>query len=197
MKACQSLPEGYGPAFEIDLMKDRKALRTVAVASLAVALAMLIVMFVFIPSGTDSGQDTFRAMFGRLLVLVAGYLAYVILHELTHAAVMRLAGGREVRFGFNVQYAYAGSEKDYFDKTAYLLIALTPLVLWGAVFMALQCLVPPAWARTVWLFQIGNVSGAAGDVYVVWRLRHMPRTVLVRDTGLKMTVYSEQNGAPS
>ena len=44
----------------------------------------------------------------------------------------------------------------------------------------------------VWILQIANVSGAAGDVYVTLRLLRLPRDLLVRDTGVAMTVYSAE-----
>ena len=36
----------------------------------------------------------------------------------------------------------------------------------------------------------GNIAGAAGDFYVVWRFAAMPPDILVRDAGVGMTVYS-------
>ena len=41
----------------------------------------------------------------------------------------------------------------------------------------------------VWFLQAGNIGGAAGDVYVTARLWKLPETLLVRDTGVDMTVY--------
>ncbi|MBQ9252296.1 MAG: DUF3267 domain-containing protein [Clostridia bacterium] len=86
-------------------------------------------------------------------------------------------------------YAFAGSEEDYFDKTSYRLIALAPLIVWGIIFIVLQLAVPQNWFWVVWLWQIGNVAGAAGDVYVTAVLWNKPETILVRDTGVDMTVY--------
>ena len=45
----------------------------------------------------------------------------------------------------------------------------------------------------VWILQIANVSGAAGDVFVTLRLLRLPRDLLVRDTGVAMTVYSAES----
>ena len=58
---------------------------------------------------------------------IVGYIAYIILHGLTHGAAMQLLGGIKVQFGFTGLYAYAGSESDYFGKIAYRIIALAPL----------------------------------------------------------------------
>ncbi|MGX8688621.1 MAG: DUF3267 domain-containing protein, partial [bacterium] len=89
--------------------------------------------------------------------------------ELTHAAVMKAVGGKEVKFGFTGLYAFAGSTVDYFDKSSYRCIALAPLILWGIIFGILTFILPESWFWVAWLLQAGNVGGAAGDVYVTAR----------------------------
>ena len=127
----------------------------------------------------------------RIGVLLLAYLAYIILHELTHAIVMRAVGGGKVKFGFTGLYAYAGSTEDYFDKSSYRCIALAPLVFWGIIFGILTVVVPPGWFWTAWFLQVGNIGGAAGDLYVTARLWKEPESILVRDTGLEMTVFDK------
>ena len=110
----------------------------------------------------------------------------------SHAAVMRAFGAKKLRFGFTGLYAYAGSEEDYFAKRPYRQIALAPLVVWTLVFAVLAFLVPRVWFWVVWFWQIMNVSGAAGDVYVTLKLLRRPRDILVKDSGVAMTVYSAE-----
>ena len=43
------------------------------------------------------------------------------------------------------------------------------------------------WVPYVW--QLFNLSGAAGDFYVFWRLRKENDTILCQDTGVKMAVF--------
>ena len=70
--------------------------------------------------------------------------------------------------------------------------ALAPLVVWTLVFAVLAFLVPRDWFWVVWFWQIMNVSGAAGDVYVTLKLLRRPQDILVKDTGVAMTVYSAE-----
>ena len=72
----------------------------------------------------------------------------------------------------------------------YFIIALAPVAVWGVVLLALCMLVPAPWFWSVYLIQIGNISGAGGDFYVVWRFAAMSPDILVRDAGVGMTVYS-------
>ena len=56
----------------------------------------------------------------------------------------------------------------------------------------LAFLVPQDWFWVIWFWQIMNVSGAAGDVYVTVKLLRQPQDILVKDTGVAMTVYSAE-----
>ena len=189
MKAYQALPEGYGEKMQINLQKDKKTALKVNVGA-GVAMAVLAVIgHLIVPVREALDVEPMGEYFLRLAVLVLGYAAYIVLHELTHAAAMKAVGGGKVRFGFTGMYAFAGSEGDYFDKSAYRLIALAPLVVWGMVFTVLLLAVPRTWFWVVWFLQMGNIAGAAGDVYVTAVLWRSPGTILVRDTGVDMTVF--------
>ena len=191
MKAIQKLPDGCTQVESIDLQKDRKTALKVNGLALAAAAGMILL---FRPSqpldrlfDLDSGLGPYVLRFAALLL---GTFAYIVLHELTHGAVMRLAGGKQVRFGFTGLYAWAGSEQDYFDKPAYLCVALAPLLLWGALFGVLQALADDGWAWVVWWWQMMNVSGSMGDVYVSARMLPRRGTLWVRDTGVSMSVFA-------
>ena len=96
-----------------------------------------------------------------------------------------------MQFGFTGLYAFAGSREDYFDKIAYRLIALAPLIVWGIIFGVMAVLVPADWFWVVWFLQAGNIGGAFGDMYVTGRVWKLPATILVNDTGVNMTVFDK------
>ena len=193
MHCTQTLPENYRELLSIDLQKDKKTALLVNMAAAGAMVVLALIGLLLVPFRTllDFSQG-FGLYFLRLGVLLAGMFAYIVLHELTHAAVMKAYGAKKLRFGFTGMYAYAGSEADYFAKRPYRHIALAPLVLWALIFGLLSALVPQEWFWVVWILQIANVSGAAGDVYVTLRLLRLPRDLLVRDTGVAMTVYSAE-----
>ena len=193
MHCTQTLPENYRELLSIDLQKDKKTALLVNMAAAGAMVVLALIGLLLVPFRTllDFSQG-FGLYFLRLGVLLAGMFAYIVLHELTHAAVMKAYGAKKLRFGFTGMYAFAGSEADYFAKRPYRHIALAPLVLWALIFGLLSALVPQEWFWVVWILQIANVSGAAGDVYVTLRLLRLPRDLLVRDTGVAMTVYSAE-----
>ena len=189
----RELPEGYREILSIDLQKDRKTALPVNGLTLipTVILAVIGLAVTPIRSLFDMSRG-FGPYFLRFGVMLAGLFLYIVLHELTHAAVMKAYGAKKLRFGFTGLYAYAGSEEDYFAKRPYRQIALAPLVVWTLVLGVLAFLVPRVWFWVVWFWQIMNVSGAAGDVYVTLKLLRRPRDILVKDSGVAMTVYSAE-----
>ena len=161
MKSYAALPQGYAPADAIDLVHNKKQFWIVNGLSAALCVIMWVLPALWGRSLRDIvGEDPLSALLLRLGAL-AGIFAYIALHELTHGVVMK-ACGASVRYGYKVVYAYAGSDA-YFTRPAYVAIALAPVVVWGIVFAVLAACLPREWFPTVWLWQLVNIGGAAGD----------------------------------
>lgn len=190
MTVTTKLPEGYRAAETLDLQKNRKQMLIVN------GLAFLIFAIMYIPVSVRFPLNAWMEQFSRKeiiwlsVIMLAGVVLYLVGHELTHGIVMKLRGGSEVKYGFTGLYAFAGSEADYFDKTSYIMIALAPVVVWGILFTVLLVLFPK-WFWLIYFWQMINVGGAAGDFYVTGKTIRMPETVLVKDTGVSMTFFTE------
>ncbi len=189
MKAYTNLPEGYTERLSIDLQKNKKLLLLINGLASVIAVAMMLPMHFYIPITTMFAMEQgFGVYVMRFCVLVVSMIAYIVLHELVHGAAMKLCGTKKVKYGYTGLYAFAGSE-DHYDKTAYIFIALAPVVLWGAVLAIINGLVPRGWFWVVYILQVSNISGAAGDFYVTAKFSRLPKDILVRDYGVGMTVY--------
>ncbi len=191
MKAYSALPEGYNEFLTIDLQKDKRLMLLVNAVALAIGVIMAVPMHFYMPIGLlfdmEAGITSYIIRFAALLV---GMVAYIILHELVHGVAMKICGTKKIKYGFTGMYAFAGSE-DCYNKKAYIFIALAPVVLWGAVLAVINLFVTPAWFWVVYIIQISNISGAAGDFYVTLKFSRLPKDILVRDNGTAMTVYSK------
>ena len=181
MKAHSRLPDGYRLQERIDLLKNRKQLVRVNVLSIVLAVITVILGFLFQPDGAN-------LPFWQLLAAIVATAVYIIGHEAVHGVLMWLISREKPRFGFKLMYAYAGSTA-CFDKAAYLLIAIAPLIVWTAVLSVLAFTLPDVCFWPIWMVQVMNVSGAAGDLYVFCHLLPRPRTILVQDDGTAMKVY--------
>ncbi len=186
MKSFGVLPEDYGEIYSVNLQEDKKIALIVNGIAIVIAVIMAVGMGVFVPI-TDLYSSDNPLL--KLVVLALGYVAYIILHEAVHGIAMKICGTKKVKYGFTGLYAFAGSD-DYYNKKAYIFIALAPVVLWGAVLLIANLLVPADWIWVVYFIQIGNISGAAGDYFVTLKFLKFPEDILVRDYGTSMTVYS-------
>lgn len=186
--AKEKLPEGYVLSECIDLAKNKRQMTFVTVLSLVLLVVVLLAGFILRPGlAVFSDNSELLGLVGFLALL--GYVVYIVLHEAVHGLLMWYFSKKKPHFGASLQYAYAGSDA-YFRKVPYLVIALAPLVVWGMVFLWLALIAPGIWFWLIWFFQAGNVSGAAGDLYVFARICAMESAVLVQDDGVRMRIYA-------
>jgi len=192
VKAVECLPEDYREIYAIDLQKDKKPAVIVNALALVIAALLAVPMHFIVPISTMfglmSGMKGLLQYYGIIIFLM---ILYMVLHELVHGIAMKICGTKKVKYGFTGMYAFAGSN-DFYGKKAYIFIALAPVVLWGVVLAIVNLIVPLEWFWTVYLIQIINLSGAAGDLFVTVKFSRMPSDVLIQDYGVGMKVYSAQ-----
>ena len=189
MKAIGVLPEDYGEIYSLNLQKDKRTAIIVNLLALAIAAVMAVSMNFFVPvtSVFDMSGGIVR-YFLRLAALIVLMVLYMVLHELVHGIAMKLCGTKRVKYGFTGLYAFAGSE-DYYDKKSYIFIALAPIVLWGTVLAVVNFFVPTEWFWIVYMIQLINISGAAGDLFAAVKFSRMPKNILIQDSGVSMRVF--------
>lgn len=184
-------PTDYQFYKKIDLQNDKKLALLVNGLCLTITLVMAAVGIFFVPISFSFKGEEIPKLFFNLIAFLAACVVYIILHELTHGFFMKRYSGIKPHFGFTGLYAFAGSDA-FFDKKSYLIIGLSPVVLWGTVLLVLQFLVPQNWFWFVYLIQIFNISGAAGDFYVTWLMTTLPKDLLIQDDGTAMSIYKKK-----
>ncbi len=189
MKTVKMLPENYQETLSVDLGQNKKLSLFVNLLSIAMMLVMAVGMAVLVPIPSLFAASGLWWLVIRFLVIMAALVLYILLHELTHGITMKLCGAEKVSYGFTGVYAYAGC-REFFPKKAYITVALAPVILWGIVLSVVCILVPTEWFWVFYIVQITNISGAAGDLYVIFRFFTLPDDVLIFDTGTAMTVYA-------
>ncbi len=192
MKAIESLPDGYREIYSVDLQKNKKVALFVNILAIIIAVLLMVPMCFVVPISSlfnmENGIGNYLIRFALLLVLI---ILYMVLHELAHGIAMKICRTKKVNYGFTGIYAFAGSA-DYYDKTAYIFIALAPVVLLGIVLAVVNLFVSVDWFWVVYLIQINNLSGAAGDLFVTYKFLRLPRDILIQDSGVGMIVFSKQ-----
>lgn len=183
-------PENYRVIYTLDVKNKKLALLLNGLA-LLIAVIMVIIASLHVPLGTLFEAAEMDSLMIKCAVLIVGLIAYLVLHELVHGLYMKLFSDAKVRFGFTGLVAYAASD-GYFHKKPYLVIALAPVVLWGAVLLAANLMVSVSWFWVVYSLQICNIAGAAGDVFITLKLIGMPTDILIHDVGTTMAIYAKE-----
>ncbi|MBR2861503.1 MAG: DUF3267 domain-containing protein [Clostridia bacterium] len=190
MKSFQTLPQDYEEIYSIDLQKDKKMSLIVNAISIVIALVLGYIGHLIVPiTALFDLSNGLTAYTQRFAVLIAGMIAYIILHELVHGITMKMCGTKKIKYGFTGMYAFAGSD-DYYDKKSYITIALAPIMVWGIVLACINPFVSQEWFWIVYFIQLLNLSGAAGDLFVTIKFSRLPKDILIKDYGVGMTVYS-------
>ena len=192
MKSVECLPEDYKEIYAVDLQKNKKIALLVNLLAMAIAVFLAVPMHFFVPIfsmfSMENGLQNYIIRFVVLLVLS---ILYIILHELVHGVAMKICGTKIVKYGFTGLYAFAGS-KDFYDKKSYIFITLAPVVFWGVILACINVFVCVEWFWVIYLIQIINLSGAAGDLFVTVKFLRLPSDILIQDYGVGMKVYSQK-----
>jgi hypothetical protein len=182
-----TLPKGYREVRRVDLMRNRKEAILINLLALLIAGGAIALGFVLCPPFLEFRigiQSIFSMVF-----MVVGIIVYMILHEIIHGVFMKAFSGLKPRYGFTGLYAYAGSDA-LFTRTQYLIIAFAPVVILGIILAVLNVAFYESAFWSIYIIQIVNLSGAAGDFYVGFLIARSGNDVLVRDTGTDMAFYS-------
>ena len=184
------LPQGYRVFLQIDLQKNKRLMLWINLLAMIIAAVLCVVGHQVVPISqiVETGDGALLTL-ARLGVLLLGTALYVVLHEAVHGIFFRLFGrGVKPTFGFTRIYAFAAS-KAYFNRLSYFIIGISPVLLLGVLLLVLNLWLPAAWFWPIFLIQVTNLSGAAGDFYVSVLLARMPRALLVQDDGVAMRFY--------
>ena len=188
--ACEMLPPGYELYEVIDFSKDPKLQKRIAVCGLAITAAMIAAA---LPGHSLKAAVSMLPVqiVVAVLAMLVGMLVYLLLHEGVHGLCIKYFTGVPAQYGFELKagLAYAGS-RFFFTKTAYIIIALAPVAVWGLVLTLLLRDVPEQYWWYLYGIQILNVSGAVGDLFVTYRICTMPKDVLVFDEGANMKFFA-------
>ena len=189
-ESFNKLPDGYNEILKLNLQNDKKPALLINLLALLIMAAMAVIGHMIVPiTVLFDFADGISVYFLRLIALVPGTFVYIILHELVHGVCMKCFGAQKINYGLTGLYAYAGS-MCYFTKKAYVVIALSPIIVWGIVLLTLNFFVNEQWFWVIYFIQIMNISGAAGDLYVTFKFSKMPKDILVQDTSIEMTAFS-------
>ena len=191
---CTIPPEGYMRIEQIDLQHNKKTSLFINLFSVELFIVFLVPLFFLtnVPSLLKGMiSDVSIESLTATVILCAGIVIYLALHEITHGIFMKIFGKTKVNYGFNGLYAHTGSMA-YLNKRSYIITALAPLVIWGIIFTALAVhtyIYNSVYFHVCYVLGVINISGSAGDMYMAVRISRMDRKILIKDSGTNMMIY--------
>lgn len=185
------LPEGYSEIKKVNLQKDKKLAVLVNIGALVIMIALFIIGTLVVPISFDTISDNYLLFLLKGLGIFVVLFLYIIAHELVHGIFIKIFSGKKAKYGFTGLYAYAGSEA-YFNKFHYIVIALAPVVFFGFIFLLLNIFLLKEWFWVIYIIQMFNLSGAAGDIYITGLIIKFPKDILINDIGVEMVIYSKE-----
>ncbi len=188
-KSYLGLPEGYCLIREIDLQKEKKLAIWLNIVAGILGLAMMLPAVFLVKASYFTGGGLLPVL-APMLVFLLGAMVYLALHEWVHGIFIRMFCGKKASYGFSGLYAFAGKGDAFFCKKHYIIISLAPVILLGIALAALNCWAQGLWFFAVYLIQAVNLSGAVGDLYVVYLCLRAPADLLVNDEGTSMRFYT-------
>ena len=192
----EKLPENYRLVKTVDATKAPFAVVFNLLSLVMMVGAFAVLYFAF---GTDVSliKEQFLTLpdFTKilaLLLLVVGFIVYIVLHELVHGVVYKAFTKRKLTFGVTMTCAYCGVPDVFVYRTASLCALLAPFVIFSIAFI-----VPMFFLQnTVWFLLLATLfamhfGGCVWDLYitVLYVFKFRDGKTLMRDTGPVQTFY--------
>ncbi|OQY44414.1 MAG: hypothetical protein B6242_12735 [Anaerolineaceae bacterium 4572_78] len=197
MKPTKLLPDTYQLYGKVDFAENKKLLIILNVLSIIIfIIAGLSMWYIGIYLRPDIFPTEIKSIIwsipALLLVLIALPLM-IITHELLHGVVFWMFTKERPVYGVKSWCAFAGAPDWYLNRNQHLIAALAPLVVISLVGILLLPITPNILIPALFVFVVTNASGAIGDMYVSALLLQLHNTVLVKDTGVEMSIFEQHN----
>ena len=191
--STKTLPEGYVLSGEINLKKNKRLTITLNIVALFVGILSFFLLSSFAALVRPDLMNISGSMTAGVWAVMLGLVVLLMtIHELIHGFFFWVFTRSRPVFAIRLFYAYAGAPDWYIPTRQFMVVALAPLVVIGAVGIALIPLAPLSWVMFIIFFVAMNTGGSAGDLLVFTRLVKLSPMCLANDTGDVFTFYEHQ-----
>jgi len=191
--STKTLPGAYIQVNEINLKQDKRLAVTLNIVAFFVAVASFFLLSSFAALVRPSLMNTSGNITAGVWAVMLGLVVLLMtIHESIHGFFFWVFTRSRPVFAFRLFYAYAGAPDWYIPIRQFMIVALGPLVIIGAVGLLLILLVPISWIMFIIFFVAMNTGGSAGDLLVFTRLIKLSPMCLANDTGDVFTFYEHQ-----
>ncbi len=179
----------YKPAVKLDMLGNKHKLidrlNAFAVISIMVCCVAGAILNYCLRMPKSPGGIYFVTIFGGFWLCVA----YIYLHELTHAFAIITVTGEKPEIKFGKFAASCGAPIISFTKKQYLYVASFPFVFYCLLLVPLCILLPPLYFPLTFMPLCYNVFGSMGDMYMIRKMIASPKNSVIVDNGTDVCAY--------
>ena len=190
MSAKKRKPEGFKNKKTIDLKADKKLWLSINGAALAAAAALVLLGCLYEPVTRFFDAAGAWRLLLRFALLLVGMGVYFYLNEYIRRFMIEKVTGKAALVVREKPCVFTAPARCLTVKE-YLKISFAPVLALGALLLLLMLILPAKLFWQVYIIQIINLAGAAGDVYTAYMLLKMKKDVQIEDDVTSITIWSK------
>ena len=148
----------------IDIAENKKTQMYIYGAAAAVSIIMIVIGLLIEPISTLFDTTGVITLILRFVIVIAILAACLYLHEYIHVLTIKKFSGEKCKIEFRKIYACVLTDS-YFSKRGYLIVSFAPVAIIGVILLLLMIILPSKCFWILYVAEILNIAGAAGDVY--------------------------------
>ena len=181
------LPNNYEFFKQFDLKKNKGMNLTIQLLGIAI-IAGLIVLARHYNLPLHSNWHVAIV----IVVTVLLSILYIFAHELVHGIFIKLLSGVKPDYFIRFPFFCTGSDKAYFNKKSFAIVALSPVIIWGVILLGLLFIVNDNIFISIYIVFIINMAGASGDYLQIYELMKLPKDALIHDNGKVTSIFTKK-----
>lgn len=190
MSAKKRKPEGFKNKKTIDLKADKKLWLSINGTALAAAAALVLLGCLYEPVTRFFDAAGAWRLLLRFVLLLVGMGVYFFLNEYIRRFMIEKVTGKAALVVREKPCVFTAPARCLTVKE-YLKISFAPVLALGALLLLLMLILPAKLFWQVYIIQIINLAGAAGDVYTAYMLLKMKKDVQIEDDVTSITIWSK------
>lgn len=189
MYCYKEKPEKLKTEHVIDPEGDKKLRLYLSLGAVGLAAVLVGIGCIFVPITKLYDVGGVGRFILRAVLIVFMAVAYYCVHELVHSYVLKRLTGITAKIVFEKFHAHCVNDA-VFTLKGYLIYCFAPVVIIGVVLLILNIVLPDRFFWQVYIIQIINIAGAAGEFYAAYRLIKERKELAVLDDGEKLTYWT-------
>ena len=185
------LPENYKIVKVIDAKNKKTSIMFILVNLVLTGAALAIGLYLMY---REYGRFNYDYL--AVLLLLASFIAYIVLHELVHGLFYKIFTHQKLTFGFTLTVAFCGVPKLYVSRKTAIVTTLAPFTVFSIIFLLLVFIVPVESIKLLFVvlfaFHLGGCFGDLfGAIYMIFN--HTKEKMLINDTGPTQTFFCKED----